>query len=392
MLSLALALTLAQSPSMAGAPVAAVAARSLDYSVSMYLTGPATAAQCTNAAITTDQSGAVSVTRASTAWCETDAGNMSVIDNDKAVVEADGLRVEASSSNRVADSEALSVNWTASNATTGAERGGPDGSTVVTLSTSAAGGYYESVAFTITGTSAVASMWVAGSGSESYAFVLRDTTAGADRCTASGTAPASFTTMRARPSCAASGTIVSGNNHVLRVFPGGVAGEATDVGFWGAQVEPALTTKTSYIKTTGTAATRAADNVSITTPSVVAAGCFSATVYATAPAFPGRIASNPNVIAGYNHAASIFSNDGTNTVNSNAVASMAGRSATVRVLWSGTSLQNGLDGLLGTAGTFDTSMGSGTTLYLGSTSGTSQYLGGWLKKVKVGTSGAGCTL
>lgn len=392
MLSLALALALSQSPTMAGAPVAAVSSRNaLDYSTSLYAAGPTTAEQCTNTAITTDQGGAVTVTRASTAWCETATGNMSLIDNDKAVVESDGLRIEAASSNRLAFSEVLHTNWTPTNATAGSTRGGPDGSTITTLSTSSSGGYYESAAFTITGTSAVASMWVAGSGAGTYAFVLRDTTAGADRCTSTGTPPASFTSMKTRPSCS-SAAIVSGNNHVLRAYPGGTAGTGSNVGFWGAQVEPAITVKTSYIKTTGTAATRALDNVSITTADGNTSGCFSATFWTTTASFPRSIATNPATLGQYNNTVTLLGNDGTNTATSNTVANMTDRSATVRTLWGGSSLQIGLDGVMGTAASYDGTMGTGTTLYLGSLSGTSRQFGGWLKKVKFGTTATGCAL
>jgi hypothetical protein len=149
---------------------------------------------------------------------------------------------------------------------------------------------------------------------------------------------------------------------------------------------------TSYIQTTGTAVTRNADNISLTASGIASAGCFSATILATAPNFPQKIATNPDTIAGYNNTASVFANDGTNTTNSNNVSNMTGLSTTVRVLWGGSAIQLGLNGTMGTAGTFDGSMGTGSTFYLGSNGGASQFMNGWIKNIKIGTSNTGCGL
>jgi hypothetical protein len=396
MLALALALTLSQSPTMGGVPVSVIGRSApADYTTSLYLVDPAGAALCADANITTDQAAAITVTRATTTTCEVTAGDIRSISANKPSIESDGLNVWPSSANRVDYSEELSIRWTPTNATTGTVTGtSPMDTEVVPLVTSSAGGYYQSNVFTITGTSAVLSIFVLSeSGAQSVNAVLRDTTAGADRCTISATAPTTWAAMRSRPSCN-SASITSGNNHVVRVYPGGTAGSSSgDVYFWGAQVEPGITSKTPYIPTAGTAATRNADNITTTVAAANAAGCFSTTFYATVAAFPTTIASNPATLANFNNTTSMLANDGTNTATSNSVSSMSGRSESVRLIWSGASMQLGLGGSMGTAATFDGTMSGGlTTLYIGSLSGSSRFLGGWIKRLKFGTDGTGCAL
>jgi hypothetical protein len=391
MLALALALTLSQSPTMGGVPVSVIGRSApADFTTSLYLVDPSGAALCADANITTDQGVAISVTRATATTCESAAGNLISISAGKPSVEVDGLNVWPASSNRVAYSGDLSVNWTPTNAVVGAGLSTALlGGDIYTLDTTSSGGYFESPVFTITGTSAVLSFWVQGSGT--YDAILRDTTAGVNRCTATGTAPATWAAMKSRPSCNSSG-IVSGNNHVVRVYPGGTAGSGSNF-FDGVQVEPGITAKTPLIVTTGTAATRNADNISTTVAAADAAGCFSATFLATVPAFPRTIASNPATLGNFNNTVSMLANDGTNTATSNSVSNMTDRSEAVRLIWAATSMQIGLGGSMGTAATFDGTMSGGlTTLYIGSLSGTSRQLGGWIKKLKFGTDGTGCAL
>lgn len=396
MLTLALALALAQSPTMGGVPVSVIGRSApADYTTSLYLVDPSGAALCADANITTDQGVAITVTRATTTTCERAAGDIVLISTGKPSVESDGLNIWPASSNRVDYSGDIDVNWTPTNASTGAvSTTSPMGVAINPVVTTSSGGYYQSAAFTITGTSAVLSAFaISASGTQDVNLVLRDTTAGADRCTITTTAPTTWPAMKSRPSCS-SAAIVSGNNHVVRAYPGGTAGSSsTDVYFWGVQVEPGIVAKTPLIVTTGTATTRNADNVTTTVAAANTAGCFSTTFYATTAAFPTTIASNPATLGNFGGATTMLANDGTNTATSNAVASMSGRSETLRLIWSGASMQIGLGGLMGTAAAFDGTMSGGlTTLYVGSLSGSSRYLGGWIKKLKFGTDGAGCGL
>jgi hypothetical protein len=366
----------------------AAAAASSDYTQSLYLTGPAVGAQCTNAAITTDQAGAITVTRASTSYCQNGSGTFTLIDANKAVVESDGLRVEPSSSNRVPSSEP--AGYTEVNGAYDTETPYFDPVTatqVYAWGSTTSGGYLESPSFTAGSTSGVLSLWVQGFG-QTVNFILRDTTAGVDRCTGSTAASGTWQTMKARPSVVCS-SLTSGNTHVARLYPGGTADVGSAI-FYGVQFEPGVGAKTSYIHTTGTAVTRAADAITTTITDNSAAGCVGATMLASSPAFPQRIFTKGSDLAAFNSATSIFTSDTTNTVNSPNVTNVTNRNVPVRVQWGGGALRADLDSSTGTPGSFDGSMGSGTTLNIGSNSGV-QQLHGWLKAIKVSTSNTGCT-
>lgn len=390
MLALATSLLLALSPTMAGPPVAAAASNAtIDATMSFFLTGPSAAAQCTNAAVTTDQAGTITATRASSSYCQKQDGTYVLIDANKVVVEPDGIRTEPASSNRVPSSEGLSSNWTTlSNAAPDAPSADldPMGGAIIPFASTVNGGYVESPAFTISSTTAVLSLWVMGGG-HTVAFRLRDTTAGADRCT--GTASAGeWATMAARPSVACSG-LTSGNNHVVRLYPGGTTSTGTAY-FHGVQVEPGTAVMTSYIPTSGTAASRAADAITVTTADNGAAGCVGAIIKATAPAFPQRLASRSGDVAAINSTSQIFTADGTNTVfTGGGVSNITDRSVPWRVQWGGSALSASLDTVGVGSGSFDGSMGSGTTLYVGSNSGV-QVFHGWTKALKFSTSPGGC--
>lgn len=390
MLSLALTFALGLSPSMAGPPNAAVGTSEtyFDYTTSIFLTGPSLVNQCTNGVVTTTEGVTITATRASAAYCQNGSGATALIDANKVVVEPDGIRTEPASSNRVAYSEAIAANWTLTNLSyTGNVADPIGGGTAEQFDTTSAGGNAKSPTFTITGTSAVMSAWHQASSTGS--LILRDTTAGADRCTIT-LSPAGFTSMYARSSCSSS-SITSGNNHQVWWFPGGAAGSATEASLFGAQVEPVLTTKTSYIPTAGTAASRAADVITITTANNSTSGCVSATIKATAPAFPQRLASRANDVAALNATSQIFTYDGTTTVfTGGGVSNITDRSVPWRVQWGGGSLSASLDTVGTGSGSFDGTMGSGTTLYLGSNSGV-QVFQGWTKALKFSTSRTGCT-
>jgi hypothetical protein len=175
----------------------------------------------------------------------------------------------------------------------------------------------------------------------------------------------------------------------LRIYPGGTGGQGTIV-FWGPQVEPTLTTMTSFIATGGGAASRAADVVSTTITDFSTAGCIRATIRPMSPGFPQRIFTHSADLAAFNNTVSIFTGDGTNTINSPNVSNMTGRSVPLRVQWGASGLRADLDGSLGTAGSFDGAHGAGTTLGIGNNSGV-QVFHGWFKNIKVSTDPAGCS-
>jgi hypothetical protein len=349
-----------------------------------------TASECTNANITTTQGGAVTVSRASSSYCQKSDNSYVLIGSNLPVVEPAGLRIEPAATNLVAYSTDLFTGWAATNVSRFTIQTDPmGGSSADQWDDTAAGGSLESPQFVVSSTSAVLSSWTYNEGGVNATLVLRDTTAGVDRCTITITAGSAFqTTMTGRASCSSS-ALVSGHNHVVQLFPGGVAGTGSGVSVWGVQVEAGSTTKTSYIATNGAAATRAADVITTTITSIAAAGCVSGTIKAVAPAFPQRLITAGADIAAINSNTAIFSSDATNTVFASST-DITGRSVPFRVQWGGTALRADLDGVTGTPGSFDGSMGAGaTTMYLGSNSGV-QVFNGWLKALKVGSSASGC--
>lgn len=394
---LAIAL-LALSPSMAGPPKAALGSSGgvVDATQSFALTGPATAAQCTDAAVTTDQGGAITVSRASTSWCQQDDGTYVLVSANHLVVEADGMRIEPASTNRVPYSEDLTNNWTQSNVAANGVVGNlliPGGGNVASWNTSSSGGLLTSPSFTITGTSAVLSAWMATYGAGTATLVLRDTTAGADRCTISVTSADFYShTMTGRNSCFSS-SITSGNTHVVRFYPGSASGTNTDSWVFGVMVEPGTTVMSSYIQTTGTAVTRAADVVSASINDNTTSGCIRAVMKNAHPVSATKIFSKAGDVLAVNAVSQIYSSDSTNTVFTGGGASdFTNRAVSVRSQWSGSVLAVDLDSSAATGtGSFDGSMGSGTTLYFGCNAGVAQWIQGWLKAIKISTSAVGCT-
>lgn len=176
--------------------------------------------------------------------------------------------METGSTNVAIRSEAFdNVAWTATNTTVTADTSvAPDGATSADLLHSTVnGGLVESTAGALGGgaTWGAASVYLQTlSGTQAFALALRDTTAGADRCTATGTATTTWT----RFYCV-SRTVTTGNLHSIRVYPGGTAGTGTVVG-WGAQVEAATnaTGVSSYVPTAGTSVARTGEFGTITWP------------------------------------------------------------------------------------------------------------------------------
>lgn|GEM_PF-4313435 len=206
--------------------------------------------------------GTVTTTRTTTTSCLNSAGSeLSWIRAGKPCLRANAMQVETSATNQVLRSEeADHAAWTKTNVTVTANNGthrSPDGSYTADLAeATGAGGILESTAFTLTGTMVAGSVFVrTTSGAQAMSIAVRDTTAGADRCTASATA----TTTWQRVSCKST-SATSGNSHVLRVLPG-AAGTGTIL-VWGMQGE-ANYYGSSYIQTTTSATARALERMTV---------------------------------------------------------------------------------------------------------------------------------
>lgn len=159
---------------------------------------------------------------------------------------------------------------------------------------------------------------------------------------------------------------------------------------WGHQTEKDKSFATPYIRTTGTAVTRAADVASLSTPTEVtdADGCSSATVFAKSPASGQRLFGfgSTNRLALSSTTAAHFY-DSTNTTTATALSTVAGRQVATRGSWIGTTAGAYHDAQTGT-GTYDGAL-LGATTYLGS-DGSGNFLNGYLENIKLDNSSNGC--
>ncbi len=363
------------------------------------LSAPALGSQCTGNDAESDQATAITVTRASAAYCTKSDGTMVQMGDDVAREELDGLLVEGGKTNPVIRNQAMdNVAWTYSNVTvpTADTVASPTGATdAELLAGTGAGGYAESTAFVISNTQAAVSAYVqAVSGTQATAIILRDTTAGVDRCTGTITASTTWSYSGATDTLlrCASATVVSGNTHVVRIYPGGVAGTGS-VRAWCAQAEAGSEVTTSCIPTAGTAVARAADSVSFTAAqSINTAGCASAKIlgqdtFNMAGGIVTSIAGSALTVV--HHRASGYFDGTTSATSGLSSTTMRGVATTVRTKWSSSTgtLYCG-DSTLATAA-FDGSMQSGT-MYIGSNVGASSFLNGRIRAIRLNTDPGGC--
>lgn len=256
-----------------------------DLTILRFLGGTIQAAdECTGAALSTTR-GTLAITRNSTAFCTKRDGSLVSLAINTPRLQENGLLSEQPATNKVIRSEELENEaWTASNVTVDATNTvvAPDGTTTAeTLTSTSAGGYLESTAFTAGTVGQGTSAYVkTTSGTQDVSIRLRDTTAGADRCTANVTA----TTTWQRVVCITATGLTTGNNHTLRIFPGATGGTGTSV-WWGGMDEASPATSnalvSSYVPTAAAAVARSGDAPTVTgiTESYGPLSYFRATVY-----------------------------------------------------------------------------------------------------------------
>lgn len=346
-------------------------------------------------AVTGSYGEAITCTRASTATMVKSDGTVVTMQVDQARIEPAGLLCENAATNLCIRSEEFdNAAWTKTNATVTANAAvAPDGAaTADLLATSAAGGTVDSTAAAIATTSGSCSVWVRTfTGTQAGQLILRDSTAGADRATTSFTATPTWT----RVSASASATLTGGNNHLVRILPGG-AGEGALL-VWGAQME-ATAYVSSYIPTGAAAASRAADEYSIASTKLsntAGAVCADVAVPAAVVASnAGRVVGfSTNVSAAYVRSATeVAAFDGTNEPIAT-VASILGRMIRVRSQWSGSTL------VVQTAdasasGSYDGDfLGAGGLLFIGSRTGAAtNRLNGNVGNLAFSTSSTGAPL
>lgn len=286
----------------------------------------------------------LTIARASTKFCaKSDSTAGTVLPNNRICIRNSGAEVEGASTNLAIRSAAFdNAAWTRTNVTapTADTALAPDGTrTAESLTSTVAGGMVESTAAAITGANGTVSVYVrTAAGTQAVAIRLRDTTAGADRCTGTLTA----TTTYQRLSCS-SVAITTTNNHTVRIYPGDTGGTGTAV-FWGAQME-ADPVASSYIATAGTSVGRVIDpeiNVSPVPPGISPTeGCTKMTFVPGWAGTPvntlllGNFSSSSNFRAPYVQStiADLRGYDGTH-IPQTATTYTIGVANTVRTTWS----------------------------------------------------------
>jgi hypothetical protein len=324
-------------------------------------------------------------------------------------VNSDGLLVEGERVNQMLRTEDMTNgSWTKAGGAviTGDTHASPWGTTV--MDTETGGVTYESLTFSSrTGPFTLSAFGRAVSGTHAAGLDLYISAGSISGCVCrsfDGTACTltllagdcigdwTFTTTARRLEISTSSAAATALLAVLDSGPVGGPGGAAHV-WTGAQVESPAAFASSYIPTTGTTASRSADDVHYApSRSLDTAGCVRATVK-----FPPVVAVGMRVLGGTTDTAPIYVasatelaiSDGTNTATID-VGALAGASMTIRAGWGGSAL------VIETAtdvatGTFDGNMSMGT-IYLGSQEGTSNFLYGYLKDIRFGTTSAGCTL
>lgn len=354
--------------------------------------------ECDGAALMLSDGTAVSFTRASAATCTKSTGVIvGLTNNQPRVTMGTGLLVEGLTTNRVINSEDFS-SWTCVNTTVTANSTvAPDLTTTGdTLTSTVAGGYCQSTPFTMDGIAGTISVYAKTSaGTQTFGMLFRDVTAGTDFCSATPTATTQWPALvTGRYGCTIPSTVISANSHIMRIYPGGVAGTGTVI-VWGAQVEN-KNGATSYVATGATMVSRSADESVSFVPSrpMNLAGCVSVTAQ-----FPMYFAGNQvliNLASLWNvpmYWAGATSAGMADNVNFPPVESLGGdargRSIVLRSGWGGTSMRLDINGGVGTSRTYDGTMGT-NIVYLGSGGGSSNFFFGWLRNLKFGTSPAGC--
>lgn len=335
---------------------------------------------------------AITVTRASTKRC---GASLATCANNELCVETDGALIEPSRTNNSIRSEEFdNAAWTKTLVTATANtHAAPDGTTTAdTLATTAVGGDVMGTGLTAAATVYTGSVYVRSTaGTQSFDFRIRDSTGLTDVCALNAQ---TATTTWQRFACVMGSNATAGNTIRNRIYPGTSTGSGTVVA-WGSQLE-AGSFATSYIATAGTAATRAADNVSVPNGAagVDAAGCARADARLLGSNANARIlgttGSNTPLWVSSSTAVGFYD---LSAVTSRAISDFTTGSRAARASWAGSgasavTLQSALGS---TFGAYDGTIGQGT-LYIGSEGGTANHLGGWVKNIKVGTKASGCPL
>lgn len=324
------------------------------------LSAPIAAAQCTDAALVSDQANAITCTRASTAYCTKADGTMVSHAVNRCRIQSAGMLWEPAATNLALRSEELDNAgiWSTAGTTVSANtHAAPWGGTTMDTVTWATGrAHYQTMTFaSTTGPFTFSTYGRAISGTHAAGLNIYCSVGGVTGCsckrgdgsactvTASATdciADTTFSTTVDRfeitTSCAATTTLLA----ILNATAQGVTSGGHVFG--GTQFENGKTFSTSYIPTAGTSATRTSETFATTLAnSLDTAGCWAATVTygAVHPGTHSWLSTNSESALGSTGATNInFSESSGTNISTLAVSSMLNASTTARAYWSGSTM------------------------------------------------------
>lgn len=366
---------------------------------------------CEGTNITGVKGTAISVNRATSAYCTKTDGTLTSIATNLPRVNGNGLLIEPSATNLALRSQELGTTWTAAEVTVTANaQTAPDGTaTAETLTESANTAEHQIYqAITVTNGATYTSSIIAKAGTRTY-IRLADASAShtaifnLSTCAVqavAGTGTAAAVESLVSSWCRVSMTFAAGtadNFHIVNMCDSSsscasYAGNGTGtVHLWGGQLE-AGTYASSYIVTTSASATRSRDNVTVVTPAAIndVEGCMSFSFKRLdTTGFFRILDSSPFATYGNADATQfIFQDTGGAHPTAN-VSTVVGTNTSGRISWGPGNTETITIGSTSNSSTKNTPIFS-SPIYLGSDDGAAQWLKGYLSNLKMGTSSDGC--
>ncbi len=407
MLSLLVVALLGQGATMAGTPVSAIGGAPPGDFFTYLLSAPAVGSQCTDAVITSDQATAITCTRSSEAFCTKSDGSMVLHSADRCRIEGAGLLPESIGTNLAARYNAIdTAPWASFNTgavaptVTANAAVAPDGTTTAEqLDFPAVGASQASYRYNPLATSEdtiTNSIYLKGCAGSGSLWVWSH-----DNSNPLSATPCAYNAST-WTRCVQVSTSVSA---VARYLIFGVdardvlqgTSSAQCVYAWGGDAK-ARASADSLVATAAGGATRAGDQVVPTVAREIrGSGCISALVTFPAGAPPdGRfwvMNSGLAYLTGAGPGATtITQDDQTNAAVTSPSAVFHGNARTILSKWSGTTMLHSLsvDGVAGTAGTFDGVMATNDVINIGSNTNATNALYSHFRAIKINSSPAGC--
>lgn len=368
-----------------------------DHSFSLLTAAITLSDECTGAfPVGAAVGGSVVFTRANSSYCQKSDGTLVLLTNNQPKIEAGGFIQDNYGTQNITYTQRFDQ-WTCTNATvTTNTHAAPDGTTTAdTITTTSAGGFCDSNGVHMAQFTA-ASMFVRSvTGTQAAALSIYDTDASAARCTSSFTATTAWPLQMSRQYCKTT-TVVGANLTHVRIYPGGLAGSGSVVA-WGGNQWDWMDALAAYVPADASAVAVNIPTLSwVPAINLSAVGCVSGQV--TGGTTSNSI-SNQALISSSDGDMMIVSgltmtriyDSSANIASSPNGTSIAGRTATWRGTWGGSTKFAYLDGVAGSSNTFDGTWGNnGATIYFAGLPNGSGRPPFAIKNILVGTSKVGC--